>query len=392
VTAALACQRHLFDIPPDVCFLNAGSWSPLPKSALALGQEAVLRKAQPWTMEQGFPDQQCEAARSAAAALINADAHDVAIISSISYGVATAAKALALPPNARIIVLADDHSSPVLEWTALPRDEVMNVRTVSPGADGDWTAALLTAIDEEGPQGLALVSVSNVHWADGGIIDMEAVRQALKPWDAALLIDATHAVGVIDMDIRRLDPDFMLFPTYKWLLGPYGRAFMYIAPRWQNSIPLEQTMSGRRRVRAEDPVYFTDLTYQPDARRFDMGQRDFFVSLDMARHGMELVQNWGQQAILNRLALLTGRIADGILASGLPVALPAQNIRAPHVLCLGFEDGMHEALAAALRAQNVHVAPRLGRLRITPHVYNNEQDCDRFIEALCTAIKQVART
>ena len=67
------------------------------------------------------------------------------------------------------------------------------------------------------------------------------------------------------MDASRLDPDFVIFPTYKWLLGPYGRAFIYIARRHQDGIPLEQTSFGRRDVRAENDVYFADLRYVPDA-------------------------------------------------------------------------------------------------------------------------------
>ena len=61
--------------------------------------------------------------------------------------------------------------------------------------------------------------------------------------------------------MRALDPDFVAFPTYKWLLGPYGRAFLYVAKRHQGGVPLEQTSYGRKAVRAEQEVYFTDTDY-----------------------------------------------------------------------------------------------------------------------------------
>ena len=111
------------------------------------------------------------------------------------------------------------------------------------------------------------------------------------------------------MDVKRLDPDFVIFPTYKWLLGPYGRAFLYVAKRHQSGIPLEQTAAGRRNVRAENAVYFTDLSYVPDARRFDMGERDHFISLEMASIGMEMMADWGASAVVQRLTMLTERIA-----------------------------------------------------------------------------------
>ena len=127
----------------------------------------------------------------------------------------------------------------------------------------------------------------------------------------AFLIDATQSAGVLAMDVQRLDPDFVIFPTYKWLLGPYGRAFLYVAKRHQNGIPLEQTAAGRRNVRAENAVYFTDLSYVPDARRFDMGERDHFISMEMASIGMEMMADWGAPAIVQRLTMLTERIAAG---------------------------------------------------------------------------------
>jgi selenocysteine lyase/cysteine desulfurase len=192
------------------------------------------------------------------------------------------------------------------------------------------------------------------------------------------LIDATHSVGVLDVDVEKLDPDFVAFPTYKWLIGPYARAFLYVAKRHQSGIPLEQTSYGRRAVRAEQVVYFTDTSYVGDARRFDMGERDHFISMEMAAIGMEMMAQWGRPAIVERLAMLTARLAEGLRGSG--VDIPDARMRAPHILSLGFPDGMPHGLAAQLAAKNVFVAPRLGRLRISPHVYNDEADVDHFIE------------
>src|SRR5215470_13856811 len=112
----LPSQRALFDIPREICYLNAASWSPLPVATQEAGRAGVARKGRPWLIDPGFPGEQHERARRAAAALINADPEDVALISSVSYGVASAAKLVAVPAGARVLVLQDDHSSPVLEW------------------------------------------------------------------------------------------------------------------------------------------------------------------------------------------------------------------------------------------------------------------------------------
>jgi selenocysteine lyase/cysteine desulfurase len=199
------------------------------------------------------------------------------------------------------------------------------------------------------------------------------------------LIDATHHVGVLAMDVKRLDPDFLIFPTYKWVLGPYGRAFIYVAKRHQDGIPLEQTAPGRRNVNAENKAYFSDVRYQPDARRFDMGERDHFISLEMAAIGMELMAEWGSAAIVARLKMLTGRIADGLQNTG--VRVPDARVRAPHLLSLGFPGGMPAGLVEGLAGEGIYVAPRLGRMRISPHVYNDEEDVDRLVAALAKRLR-----
>ena len=374
----LASQRALFDLPDDICYLNAASYSPLPLATVAAARQAVERKSRPWEIDASFAAGQHERARKAAAGLINADPDDVALISSVSYGVATASKALSIPAGSRVLVLQDDHSSPVLEWMSRAGAEGFSVDTVRAPADHDWTSAVLAAIERPGAAPVAIASISSVLWTDGCIVDMNRVAPALRARGAALLLDATHGTGVIALDVRKLDPDFVVFPTYKWLLGPYGRAFLYVAKRHQNAIPLEQASAARRSVNSESDTYFKDLAYVDNARRFDMGERDHFISLEMASLGIEQVAAWGGAAISERLAMLTGRLADGV--RGNRVSFPDDKRRAPHILSLGFAGGMPDGLIEKLAAERIYVAPRLGRMRISPHVYNDENDVDRFVE------------
>jgi selenocysteine lyase/cysteine desulfurase len=253
----------------------------------------------------------------------------------------------------------------VLEWLTRARDGAFTVDTVQNPNDHDWTSAVLETIERAGAAPVAIVSISSVHWADGAELNITAIARAVRARGAVFLIDATQGAGVLDLDVRALDPDFVVFPTYKWLLGPYGRAFIYVAKRHQGGIPLEQTSYGRKAVRAEQDVYFTDTDYVGDARRFDMGERDHFISMEMASIGMEMMADWGAEPIATRLGALTERLAQ----------------------LLGFPGGVPKGLTETLAAQKIYVAPRLGRLRVSPHVYNDEADIDRFAQVLLAAIR-----
>jgi selenocysteine lyase/cysteine desulfurase len=375
----LSSQRALFDIPREVCYLNAAAFGPLPRAGQEAGERGAARKSRPWELRDWATGAraQAERARAAAARLIGAEADDVAVISSVSYGVATAGRVLPVTHGERVLVLQDDHSSPVLEWLGRAKLVWFEVETVARPEDGDWTRAVLAAIARPGAAKLAVASISSVHWSDGGLVDLERVAAALRAVGAALVVDATHHAGILPIDVRRLDPDFLVFPTYKWVLGPYGRAFLYVAKRWQDGVPLEQTGSGRKAMDSTASPYMRDIDYVANARRFDMGERDFFITLEMAAIGMELVAEWGTEAIVERLSMLTGRLAEGLPNAGVTVS-PA-HLRAPHVLSLSFPDGMPQELPERLAAENVFVSPRLGRLRISPHVYNDEVDVDRFL-------------
>ena len=67
-------------------------------------------------------------------------------------------------------------------------------------------------------------------------------------------------------------------------------------------------------------------------------------------------------------------------------------MRAPHILSLcfkglGFKDGMPAGLIEGLASEGIYVSARLGRMRISPHVFNDEADADRLIAALAKRLR-----
>jgi len=106
--------------------------------------------------------------------------------------------------------------------------------------------------------------------------------------------------------------------------------------------------------------------------------------MEMAAIGMEMMARWGAQAVVERLTALTRRIAEGLAGSN--VHRPDERFRAPHILCLRLPGDTLTDVIARIAKQQIYVAARLGRMRISPHVYNDEADVDRLVAAVARAM------
>lgn len=385
-TRLLPDQRHLFDIPADVAYLNCAYMSPLAKAVVAAGEAGLRRKAQPWTVtpQDFFTDS--EAVRGLFARLVNATAEDVALVPAASYGIAVAANALPLGPGDSLLTLAEQFPSNVYPWLEKARAANAAHVEVPRPADGDWTAAVLARIDAR----TRIVALPHCHWTDGGLLDLVAIRAACTAVGAALVIDATQSLGALPFDVAVIDPDFLAVGGYKWLMGPYSFGYLYVAKRWQQAMPVEQNWIARKD--SEDFAGLVDYKseYQPGARRFDVGERSNFALTPAALAALDMILGWGvenvQATLAARNAGIAARARDEL---GLDVA--PDHLRAGHFLGLRFDgpryaDGVPAGLAAQLAAEKVFVSVRGRSMRVTGHLYNTEADVDRLFGALKAAL------
>lgn len=378
----IPCQRQLFDIPEGVAYFNCAYMSPLLRTAASAGQQGIAGKSQPWQVRPAdffsLPDQ----ARGLFANLIKAQADDIAIVGSASYGIETALKNIRLRPADKVLICADEFPSNLYPLRRAAQEAGADIVTVARPQDGDWTRALLHAIDAN----TRLALLSHCHWTDGGLIDLAAIRLALDAHDGLLVVDATQSLGALPLDVAQVRPDFLVAATYKWLLGPYSLGFLYVAPRWQSGQPLEENWVNREA--AHDFARLVDYRegYAPGARRYDMGERANFVALPMAMAALEQIAAWQVARIAQTLSGLTGSIAAQVAPWGFEAA-PA-HLRAGHFLGLRWPGAMPPSLLAQLAAAQVHVSIRGSAVRITPHLYNHEGDVARLLEVLEAALKQ----
>ncbi len=357
----LPCQRHLFDIPEDVAYLNCAYMSPLMRSVVEAGKRGMAR---------------AEEFRATAARLLDAPAECVAIVSSASYGIATAALNLPVQKGQRILVLDEQFPSNYYPWQRLAEDRGAALLTVPWPEDGDWTSAVLNHLHD----GVAIAAFPNVQWTTGGRLDLVRIGEACRKIGAALVLDLTQSLGALPFSVREVQPDFAVAANYKWLMGPYTTGLLYVAPKWHDGRPLEENWIQRANARDfASLILYTDK-YDAGARRFDMGERSNFALLPAATRALKQLLEWGVEEISETAGALNRQLAAGALDLGF--SSPPEELRAPHYLCLRRQAGIPEELPEILARKKAFVSVRGSSIRVTPHVYNSANDAERLISCL----------
>lgn len=382
--AKLPSQRHLFDIPEAVAYLNCAYMSPLLRRVTEAGRRAVARKANPWDITAADFFSEVEQARRLFANLLGGSAgpDDVAIVPAVSYGVSVACANLPLTRGQTVLLLDEEFPSVILPWREQAQKVGATAVLLPRPRDDDWTSVILEAIDRR----TAVAALPLLHWTDGALIDLPRVAARLREVGAALVVDATQSLGAMAFPLADVQPDFLAAASYKWLLGPYSMGFLYVAPRHHDGRPIEYPWSAR--AGSEDFTrlshYGGELPFRPGARRFDVGETANFALMPMVIAALEQLLEWGVASIAATIRELTGVLVRQAADLGLG-AVPADR-RAAHYVGLRFPQGVPPDLAQRLAADRIYVSVR-GRnaLRVTPHVYNTETDIDRLIRAIAAA-------
>ena len=190
-------QRGLFEIPDYIAYLNCAYMSPQLRSVREAGEEAVARKSRPWEIAPRDFLENSETARELFARLVGGNAEGVAIVPSVSYGMAIATANVSLKAGQNVVVLEEQFPSNVYPWRELAKHVGAEVVTVPRPRDHDWTSAVLEYVDER----TAVVAVPNCHWTDGSVLDLVRTRERAREVGAALVVDATQSLGAYPLDV-----------------------------------------------------------------------------------------------------------------------------------------------------------------------------------------------
>ena len=380
--------RSAFDLPREVCYLNAAYMTPQPKSVLEAAIRGAKLRASGWRVTPADFFDEVENLRHSFATIVNCSSENIALVPSVSYGVSTAANNLDLARGETILLLADQFPSNYYPWQRKVDDAQGSLRIVSKSDADDWTTAILNSI-EEATTPIRIAALPWHHWSSGEGLDLPVITDQLRGMGTSIVLDLTQTVGAFPVDLSELQADFVAIAGYKWLFCPYGVSFLYVADEFLGGTPLEEGWINREG--SNDFSKLADYTarYQPGARRFDVGERASFSNIAAANDALRLLRSWGIECISNELELRNEEIAKVLLDNAFEIS--GGPTHAPHIQSARLPNANADVgeIARSLTREKVFVSQRVDRLRISPHLYTDRSDLDRFADALHNSIKSL---
>jgi selenocysteine lyase/cysteine desulfurase len=364
VTPDWSAIRRDFPAAERCVYLNAAAASPAPtpvRDAVAAfyreleeGGDAAWEL---WLARQ-------EHVRVLAARLIGAEPDEVAFVDNASTGLNAIADLVAGDGA----VLSDELEFPTLTLPWIHRGVAVHM---VPAVEGIVRIESFATADS--PKA-ATVCVSQVQFSNGCRIDLEAFGRIKER--RSFVVGASQGLGAFPVDVKAAAIDALTVSGNKWLCAGYGAGFVYMS----------RELIAKRPPRAigwlsvEEPFAFKNREYQllPQAKRIELGCPNFAGVFALGA-AIEYLLGIGVDAIAARILELNSYLTDALARNSFPVLSPLDEYRSGQTLCEVPEPGRAREF---LRVRGILVTEKAEGLRISTHIYNNEPDVDRLIEAL----------
>lgn len=378
--AAAGAWPDRADFAFDGVYLDAAFTHPLGRFAAAAGQDYLNKRlAGPQSIgPRGNPRR---GAIARFARLVHVDPADIAIVPSTMDGENLVNAALGIGPGAGVVTDALHYDGSLALYGELARRgaPVAVARPKGGRVDLADIAALLTPATR-------LIAVSLVSSSTGFMHDLAELCALAHKRGVLVYADIIQAAGAIPLDLSASGVDFACCGTYKWLMGDFGTAFLYVRPDRLDR--LRRVETGWRQVRAQQSHVLPFETPGPALGDYDLAHDAaglFEVStpawgaLAIVCAGLDRLLALGVDSIAARRRPLIEQLRAGLAGTDLVPLTP----RDTHGPILAFAaHGADARFDPALKAAGITISTYPDRIRISPSIYNDAEDVDRLIAVL----------
>ena len=376
-------SKNLFELDDSITFLNGSYMSPQLKSVTQVGLENLIRKEKPYHIYPNDFYEERTLLKQRFAELVEAgDAQSIAIIPSVSYGMASIANNIELQVGEEIVMAGEQFPSHVYVWQDLARRAKGKVIFVDPpalekGRAQRWNQKILETISNT----TKVVCLAHVHWADGSLFDLKQIRIRAHEVGAKLIIDGTQSVGALPFSINEIQPDALVCAGYKWLMGPYGLGLAYFSESFWDGQPIE--FNWLNRYNSQD---FKNLTqyqeqFKSGAERFSVGESSNFIHVPMLTRAIEQLLEWKPEQIQLYCQEVVTESIEALRSIG--CFIEEMGGRGHHLFGVYLPGSIDmQQLRQRLTDHKIIVSYRGNAIRVSPHVYNTKEDMERFVDCV----------
>lgn len=368
--------QHFSDFG-GLAYLDCAAQGPFPKDTITAALSALRFKEHPEELPDALYEEVPDRAREAVARLIGCSPQSIALGTGASHGINLAARGLPLKNGDEVLLAHGEFPANVFPWLNLEARDI-RVRIVRPESGPFVDAeAIVRAM---GPK-TRLLSVGLVGFSTGYRVDLKVLGDACRERGIFLVVDGAQGVGALDFRVADHPIDVLAVSGYKWLFGPYGTGFTYVNPRVidRMSVP-DVNWIGIEGSNRFNRLMDYRLQFREGARRFDAPETAAFIHLGAFTASIEFLNRMRVGTIESHAKRLLDVLARGVDRTRLRVVSDLSPERRSTILALeaGTLDETRR-IFQRLRERGVVVSLRENRIRVSPNIYNDPRDIQRFL-------------
>ena len=316
-----------------------------------------------------------EDARGGAAALVNARAHEIGFMRNTSEALSAVANGIDWREGDNAVTCNVEFPANVYPWLKLESERGIKVKMAAERDGRIDPDEMLSLVDDR----TRALTLSWVQFSSGFRSDLRRIGSFCRERGVFFVVDAIQGLGGLKLDVERDCVDAFAADAHKYLLGPEGIALLYISDRIIDRI--KPMVVGWMSVTNHNDYLSYDLSYRLGAARFECG------TLNTAGvHGIgaaiKLFQEIGPATIEDYLMGLTDHLAARLTSKGYRVTSSRAPGEASAIVTCTHPRHNPAELFRLLMSKRIVTAPRVGRLRISPHFYNTREEADALVDAL----------
>jgi cysteine desulfurase/selenocysteine lyase len=369
-------KKEWFEIE-GAAYLNTAAHAPIPRVSVRAVQASLEAKKFPHHVDDSAFFEVPNRLRASIARLIGGNPEEIALTTGASTGVAAVAHGLTWKPGDEIVTAKGEFPVQYAVWKPMEEREGVKLKIVAPRdrfiAADDLIAAMTPRT--------RVISVSHVRFDDGSLLDASRVAAACHEQAAILVLDVSQSCGAVPIDVSQLGADFLVCAGYKWLLSPWGTGFF-----WAKKEQMDALRPGPYNFLAQGADSFSGLNFvdprpSRSADRWDASEAATHFNFNLAAMdaSVDFVLRVGPGLVLEHNRKLIEFLFERLPKDYAPASPLDCAQRGPSGCFIAPTSEKTAELYKRLRKQNVVVSMREGRIRVSPHLFNSEQDIGRLI-------------